>query len=273
MPRTFTSPSDWERDFARSIVDRLTALEKAWFPLSGDVTGPSYGPQTVVALQTIPIDPSAATPADGDVLQYSASSGEWEPVTLSGGGTPASTVQGPDYCGVAPAVGTSTNYAREDHDHGFPDLPAATGIGKINTFPFVVPLGGSPIALSSGGVTLVLAPTTVTGFQLYRAEAHLEFEETAGSSVDIEVGFLDALIGGTPSLWQPFTIPANCPHFQIHLTDLVQFDSLTTSAHIQPSVFAKQVSGSGTAKLIDPTCGGYQPPQLTVEGMNLAAVC
>ncbi len=36
------------------------------------------------------------------------------------GGTPASTVVGPDALGAAPVVGTATDYARSDHDHGLP---------------------------------------------------------------------------------------------------------------------------------------------------------
>ena len=35
-------------------------------------------------------------------------------------GTPATAVVGPDAYGAAAAVGTSTNYARQDHDHGLP---------------------------------------------------------------------------------------------------------------------------------------------------------
>ncbi|HEX4662468.1 MAG TPA: hypothetical protein VH144_02545, partial [Candidatus Saccharimonadales bacterium] len=52
----------------------------------------------------------------------------------SGGGTPATTVTSETAYGQASAVGTATNYAREDHTHGSPSLtssaPATTlGIG------------------------------------------------------------------------------------------------------------------------------------------------
>ena len=49
-----------------------------------------------------------------------------------GGGTPASTVVSEQSPGQSPAVGTSTDYARGDHSHGTPPLPAhssTTGLG------------------------------------------------------------------------------------------------------------------------------------------------
>jgi len=43
-----------------------------------------------------------------------------------GSGTPATTVTDETTYGIAKAVGTGTNYAREDHTHGSPSLTAAT---------------------------------------------------------------------------------------------------------------------------------------------------
>ncbi len=40
------------------------------------------------------------------------------------GGTPASTVTGPDAFGDPAVVGTSTDFSRADHDHGLPSAPA-----------------------------------------------------------------------------------------------------------------------------------------------------
>jgi hypothetical protein len=48
---------------------------------------------------------------------------------VSGGGAgpqPATTVVGPDAYGTPASVGTSTQYARADHDHGLPAAPSAT---------------------------------------------------------------------------------------------------------------------------------------------------
>lgn len=45
----------------------------------------------------------------------------------SGSGTPATTVTDETTWGITPAVGTSTNYARQDHTHGSPEAPTGTG--------------------------------------------------------------------------------------------------------------------------------------------------
>lgn len=49
------------------------------------------------------------------------------------GGTPASTVTGPDAYGAAAVVGTSTDFARADHDHGLPAVPTAAAVGAVPT--------------------------------------------------------------------------------------------------------------------------------------------
>jgi hypothetical protein len=48
----------------------------------------------------------------------------WLPLTATGN-TPASTVASETGWGITPAVGTSTNFAREDHTHGSPADPGA----------------------------------------------------------------------------------------------------------------------------------------------------
>lgn len=58
----------------------------------------------------------------GKVLSCTAA-GETEWATIvGGGGTPASTVVNELTFGQSAAVGTATNYAREDHTHGTPSL-------------------------------------------------------------------------------------------------------------------------------------------------------
>lgn len=46
-----------------------------------------------------------------------------------GSGTPATSVESETSFGVAPAVGSSANYAREDHTHGSPTAPTAASVG------------------------------------------------------------------------------------------------------------------------------------------------
>jgi len=48
-----------------------------------------------------------------------------------GGGTPASTVVSETSYGQSPVVGTSTNYAREDHSHGTPAIPAHSALSSL----------------------------------------------------------------------------------------------------------------------------------------------
>ena len=46
-----------------------------------------------------------------------------------GSGTPATSVESETSFGVAAAVGSSTNYARQDHTHGSPTAPTAASVG------------------------------------------------------------------------------------------------------------------------------------------------
>lgn len=48
-----------------------------------------------------------------------------------GGGTPASSVVSETSFGQSPAVGTSSDYARGDHTHGTPTLPAHSGLSSL----------------------------------------------------------------------------------------------------------------------------------------------
>ena len=48
-----------------------------------------------------------------------------------GGGTPAVSVTDETTYGLSPAVGTGTNYARQDHTHGSPTAPTAASVGAL----------------------------------------------------------------------------------------------------------------------------------------------
>ena len=52
-------------------------------------------------------------------------------VGAGGGGTPASTVTYETTWGITPAVGTDTEYARQDHTHGTPADPGTGGGGTL----------------------------------------------------------------------------------------------------------------------------------------------
>lgn len=48
-----------------------------------------------------------------------------------GGGTPSTTVVSGTTPGLSPVVGTSTDYARGDHSHGTPSVPAHTALSAL----------------------------------------------------------------------------------------------------------------------------------------------
>lgn len=60
---------------------------------------------------------------DEIVLNISATGG--------GGGTPATTVVSGTTPGLSPVVGVSTDYARGDHSHGTPPVPAHTALSAL----------------------------------------------------------------------------------------------------------------------------------------------
>ena len=51
--------------------------------------------------------------------------------TGGGGGTPSTTVVSGTTPGLSPVVGVSTNYARGDHSHGTPTVPAHTALSAL----------------------------------------------------------------------------------------------------------------------------------------------
>lgn len=52
--------------------------------------------------------------------------------TGGGGGTPATTVVSGTTPGLQPVVGTSTDFARADHSHGTPPLPAHNALSALS---------------------------------------------------------------------------------------------------------------------------------------------
>ena len=119
--------------------------------------------------------PVVTTDAKGRVTGMTATA-------LPAGVSPATTVTGPDAYGAAAAVGTGTNYARQDHDHGLPAAPvvpaAATTVTGPDAFGAAAVVGvGTPYARSDHNHGLPAAPvvpsaaTTVTGPDAFGAVA------------------------------------------------------------------------------------------------------
>ena len=92
-------------------------------PLTRNSTGQFARVAQLVAGTNVTISESLA----GEVLTVTvAASGGG-----GGGGTPASSVVSETSFGQSPAVGTSTDYARGDHTHGTPAVPAHSALSSL----------------------------------------------------------------------------------------------------------------------------------------------
>ena len=93
---------------------------------------------------------------DEIVLNISATGG--------GAGTPATTVVSGTTPGLQPVVGTSTDYARGDHSHGTPPLPAHSALSALSWAS--AGHTGSALAVAAwgaaGGAAVVQATTDET---------------------------------------------------------------------------------------------------------------
>ena len=70
-----------------------------------------------------------AASGDPSNAKYLNELGQW--ATAGGAGTPATSVTDETTYGITPAVGSSTNYARQDHTHGSPALPAHSALSSL----------------------------------------------------------------------------------------------------------------------------------------------
>ena len=109
---------------------------------------------------------TAQIAAGSNVTITESVSGSVLTVTVSasgggGGGTPASSVVSETSYGQAPVVGTSTDYARGDHSHGTPAVPAhssTTGLGWSSSGH--TGAANAVATWDSGGTAAALAATT-----------------------------------------------------------------------------------------------------------------
>ena len=105
------------------------------------------------------------TGADGLVLALDSSQPSGVVWSQAGGGTPAVSVTSETTYGIAPAVGTATNYARQDHTHGSPTAPTAASVGALGAQAAASgDLGGSypsPTVTQARGLRETAGPTTL----------------------------------------------------------------------------------------------------------------
>lgn len=134
--------------------------------------------------------------SNGQVLEVVNGTPTW--ANLSGGGSPASTVQP---VGAIGGVGTSTNYAREDHVHQGVHSLAVSGNGGLTGD--VVLAAGSGVTLSQSGSQITIAAGG--GGWTTGIVTKVSLPYTIGSTEQIVV-----VIGGTGGLTLP--LAANYPN-------------------------------------------------------------
>ena len=125
------------------------------------------------------------TGADGLVLALDSSQPSGVVWSQAGGGTPAVSVTDQTTYGIAPAVGTGSNYARQDHTHGSPTAPTAASVGALG--PTTLTLG----AIADGQV-LQRVGATVVGAWLSVAFAFAGSAEVESPSVTTVPGVVSS---------------------------------------------------------------------------------
>lgn len=103
-----------------------------------------------------------------------------------GGGTPATTVVSGTTPGLQPVVGVSTDYARGDHSHGSPPVPAHTALSALAWAS--AGHTGSALAVAAwgaaGGAAVVQATTDET--MLVRRAGSLQWVPLVAAAVVVQ---------------------------------------------------------------------------------------
>lgn len=92
-----------------------------------------------------------------------------------GGGTPASTVVSETTPGLSPVVGTSTDYARGDHSHGSPPIPAHTALSSLAWTSAGHTGSSTAVAAWNGGGTAAVVQATTDETMLVRRAGVLQW--------------------------------------------------------------------------------------------------
>jgi hypothetical protein len=121
--KTHSTGDTFTNSVPGSFLNGVAPADQAWQASTAYVVG---------ALVTNGTSVYSCNTAHTSASTFSADSANWTSVGGGGGsGTPATSVTGPDSFGASSAVGTSTNYARQDHDHGLPANPAPSASSTV----------------------------------------------------------------------------------------------------------------------------------------------
>lgn len=92
-----------------------------------------------------------------------------------GGGTPSSTVVSETTPGLSPVVGVSTDYARGDHSHGSPPIPAHTALSSLAWTAAGHTGSSTAVAAWNGGGTPTVVQATTNETMLVRRAGVLQW--------------------------------------------------------------------------------------------------
>ena len=103
-----------------------------------------------------------------------------------GGGTPATTVVSETTPGLQPVVGTSTDYARGDHSHGTPPVPAHTALSSLAWTSAGHTGSSTAVAAWNGGGTPTVVQATSDETMLVRRAGILQWVPVVAAAVVIQ---------------------------------------------------------------------------------------
>jgi len=92
-----------------------------------------------------------------------------------GGGTPSTTVVSGTTPGLQPVVGTSSDYARGDHSHGTPPVPAHTALNSLAWTSAGHTGSSTAVAAWNGGGTATVVQATTDETMLVRRAGILQW--------------------------------------------------------------------------------------------------
>ena len=92
-----------------------------------------------------------------------------------GGGTPSTTVVSGTTPGLSPVVGVSTDFARGDHSHGTPTVPAHTALSALAWASAGHTGSSTAVAAWNGGGTAAVVQATTDETMLVRRAGTLQW--------------------------------------------------------------------------------------------------
>lgn len=159
-------------------------------------------------------DVTAPTPTDNDALTWDAATGKWIPEAVAGGaGTPAVSVTDETTFGITPAVGTGTNYARQDHTHGSPTDPVTAHATDTSTHGASDIADVSDIAVDANLSVAAQAAISVAHAPNADTDLNATFEATFSKVADIDDAPVDGVTTAPiSSNWAFDHVAASDPH-------------------------------------------------------------